>query len=207
MRKCVEEENYDAFSVNFRNPEGLGTMPFIECCKAMERGIGYAGEGDTLTATFTGALLFAYPKTSFVEIFCPDWKNNMVFLSHMGEMNYRIADGRPNVCRTNSPYFKELMAYAGYSKMMPGKGVFVNISRDKDDFQMLLAPCEILYAGEDNFNRSMRGWMRSSCKSTGDFLEKLSKNGATHHSIFVYGASVEELEYFGNLLSLKTVII
>ncbi len=207
LRNCVEQEGYTAFSVNFLNVEGLGTMPFVECCKAMERGIGYAGEGDALTASFTGALLAAYPETTFCEIFCPDWKNNMVFLSHMGEMNYRIADGKPYVCRTGSAFVKGTMPYAGYSKMKGGKGVYVNISRDKDDYQMLLTEAEMLSAGDDNFPRTMRGWMRPSCASTGEFLEKLSKNGATHHSTFVYGASLEELEYFGKLLSLKTVIL
>ena len=54
----------------------------------------------------------------------------------------------------------------------------------------------------------MRGWFKpSQSKSTAEFLEKISENGATHHSTFVYGASVEEMEYFAKLLSLKTVII
>ena len=207
LRACLEKEGYNAFSVNFLNVDGVGTMPFVECCKAMERGIGYAGEGDALTASFTGALLSSYPETSFVEIFCPDWKNNMVFMSHMGEMNYRIADGKPYICRTGSVFVKGTMPYAGYSRMKGGKGVYVNISRDKDDFQMLITEAEMLSAGEDNFPRTMRGWMRPSSESTADFLEALSKNGATHHSTFVYGATVEEMEYFAKLLSLKTVIV
>ena len=40
-----------------------------------------------------------------------------------------------------------------------------------------------------------------------EFLEKLSINGATHHSAFVYGAKAEELEYFGKLLGMETVVI
>lgn len=124
LRKCIEQEEYNAFSVNFLDVKGIGTMPFLECCKAMERGTGYAGEGDALTAAFTGALLSIYPETSFVEIFCPDWKNNMVFLSHMGEMNYRIADDKPYVCRTGVAFIEGVMPYAGYSKMKAGKGVF-----------------------------------------------------------------------------------
>ena len=208
LRSHIEKEQYTAFSINFLNVEGLGTMPFVECCKAMERGLGYAGEGDALTAAFTGAFLKAYPETSFVEIFCPDWNNNMVFLSHMGEMNYRIADGTPAIYRTNSDYIKGNMPYAGYSKMKAGKGVYVNVSREKDDYQLLLSSCEMLPAGDDNFTRTMRGWMKpEEAESTAEFLEALSKNGATHHSIFVYGATVEELAFFGKLLSMTTVIV
>lgn len=207
LRACLEKEGCTAFSVNFLNIDGVGTMPFLECCKAMERGVGYAGEGDALTAAFAGALLQVYPETGFVEIFCPDWNNQMLFLSHMGEINYRIADGRPYICRTNSSFIKGEMPYAGYARMKGGKGVYVNISHTQDDFQMLLAETEMVSVSKDNFPRTMRGWMRTGSLTTAQFLEALSQNGATHHSIFVYGAEVEELAYFGKLLNLKTIVI
>ena len=207
LRKCVDNCGYNAFSVNFLDVSAIGTMPFVECCKAMERGIGYAGEGDALTAAFTGAFLSQYPDTSFVEIFCPDWQKDTVFLSHMGEMNYRIADGKPLLSRTGSAFVKGTMPYAAYSKMKAGKGLYVNISRDKDDYSMLIAPCEMLSDGDDTMTNSMRGWMRHESKTTAQFLQDLSVNGATHHSTFVYDATVEQLEYFARLLSLKTVVI
>ena len=182
-------------------------MPFIEACKALERGTGYAGEGDGLTAAFTGALLSAYPETSFVEIFCPDWKNGTLFLSHMGEMNYRIADDRPVITRAGVNFTGGSQPYVGYSRMKSGKGVYVNISRGPDDYELLLASCEMQASGPDRFGGSMRGWMKPERLSTAGFLEALSRNGATHHSSFVYGATVEELEFFGRLLSMKTVTI
>ncbi len=206
LRKAIKEKEYDAFSVNFLDVEGLGTMPFTEACKSMEKGIGYAGEGDALTASFTGALLQGYPETSFVEIFCPVWTENKLFLSHMGEMNYRIIEGKPYLARTGSAYVKGVMPYAGYSCMKAGKGVYVNISRDKDDYQMLITPCEMVCEEEAKKKTVMRGWMKPE-SDIGKFLENLSKNGATHHSSFVYGATVEELEFFAKLLSIKTVVI
>ena len=91
--------------------------------------------------------------------------------------------------------------------MKPGKGVYVNISRDADDYQMLIAPCEMVDEETPKKRNVMRGWMKSESASMPEFLEKLSKNGATHHSPFVYGATVEEMEFFAKLLSIKTVII
>lgn len=199
MRACLEDKGYTAFSANFQQ---VSEMPFIECCKAMARGIGYAGEGDGLTAAFTGALLQSYPETGFVEIFCPDWKNNMVFLSHMGEVNYRTIDQRPLLSpkpgSTN---------YAGYARMKGGKGVYVNISRGKEDYQLLLAAAEMLSFDADAMPKRMRGWMRPDKGTIAEFLEAHSMHGATHHSIFVYGASVEELTFFGRLLSMETFVI
>ena len=118
LRACIKEKGYSAFSVNFLKVGakcGLPSMPFLECCKAMERGIGYAGEGDALMAAFTGAFLSAYSETGFVEIFCPDWKNNMLFLSHMGEINYRLADGKPLICRAGTNFTQGLTPYMGFA--------------------------------------------------------------------------------------------
>lgn len=209
VRECVSERGLTAFSINFSNmgeKAGLSSMPFIECCKAMERGIGYAGEGDTMTAAFTGALLQGYPNATFVEIFCPDWKNDMVFLSHMGEVNYRDAAVKPCIKRVGVNYSPGLYPYVGYTRMKGGRGVYLNISRGRDDFKLVLAPAEMVDYEDDNFGDSMRGWMKLGC-GCAEFLEKLSLHGATHHSVFVYGADVEQMAYFGKLLRIETVVI
>ena len=51
IRKWIEAKKLDAFTVNFLKAcpaYGIDTMPFLEACKAMTRGIGYAGEGDEM---------------------------------------------------------------------------------------------------------------------------------------------------------------
>ena len=181
-------------------------MPFIAACEGMENGIGYAGEGDTLTASFVGAFLKSYDETNFVEIFCPDWKDNTVFLSHMGETNYRIVDTKPTLSKKKNKYGADEFPYSANAKMKGGKGVYVNISRQKDNFLLVASDCEMLSVKDDSFKNSMRGWMKPK-SDVSEFLEDLSRVGATHHSIFVYGASMEEIEFFGALLGLDTVII
>ena len=59
VRKWMQDNGLHAATVNFLTLDicGLPKMPFIECCKIMERGQGYAGEGDVLTAGLVGALL------------------------------------------------------------------------------------------------------------------------------------------------------
>ena len=210
VEKCLREEKLTAFSATFlgmgREKAGIPTMPFMACCKAMERGVGYAGEGDTLTASFIGALLQGWQETTFVEIFCPDWKNQVLFLSHMGEVNYRIRDTRPLLCKNATCYSGEYNPYAAYTRMKGGKGVYVNICRGREDFKLVLSDAEMLSYEEDTFPTSMRGWMKPGC-SVAEFLEAHSRQGATHHSAFVYGATVEQLRFFGALLGLETVVI
>ena len=176
--------------------------------KAMENGIGYAGEGDVMTAAFTGALLQGYEETSFVEIFCPDWKNNTLFLSHMGEVNYNIADCKPVIKRKGATYVDDAeYPYAGYTRMKGGKGVYINISRARDDYRLFAAPADMLSFDHDNYQNDMRGWMKPEGYTTAEFLEEHSKWGATHHSIFVYGATVDEIDFFGQILDVETVIL
>ncbi len=207
MRKCLENGNYTAFTVNFLEVSGIGAMPFLEACKAMERGIGYAGEGDSLTAAFTGAFMDAYKETCFVEIFCPDWKNDMLLLSHMGEINYGIIKNRPVIHRTKGNSTNGSQPYRGFAAMKGGEGVYVNISRDADNFQLLIAEAEIVEREPDLFKTAMRGWMKPVGYTTAEFLENHSKYGATHHSIFIYGAKKEEIEYFGKLLDMDVVVM
>ena len=101
VRRWIAAKRLSAFTMNFARlgrSSGLPTLPFLEASKAMARGIGYAGEGDVLTAAMVGALASAYPATSFAEMFCPDWKGNRVFLSHMGEMNVALTAERAAAC-------------------------------------------------------------------------------------------------------------
>ncbi len=211
LRKYVAEKELSAFSVNFTQvgmeSSGLSSVPFIECCKSMEAGIGYAGEGDALTAAFTGAFLAGWPDASFVEIFCPDWKNGTVLLSHMGEVNYRIAANRPELRRTADNFTPAANPYVAYIRMKGGRGAYVNVSRAEKDYRITVADAELLDYEDDSFAGSMRGFMRPAGLDTARFLEGLSRAGATHHSTFVTGASADEIAFFARLHGIETVVL
>ena len=208
VRKGVEEYGLSAFSVNFldMSADNLGTMPFIECSKAMARGIGYAGEGDVLTASFVGALLKGFKDTSFIEIFCPDWKKDKLLISHMGEMNYGVATGKPSFAIEKfnyAPVGKANKAYAGFKK---GQAVFGNLYKDSDGkYKLLLSDIEML-DDEPGYDNKIRGWFKANCHID-EFLEKLSEYGAIHHSFMVYDVDVKALKYFGQLLGLEVFVI
>lgn len=208
LRKWIEAKKLDALTVNFLGvtDAGLDTMPFMGACFAMQDGIGYAGEGDTFTASLVGALLKNYKETSFIEIFCPDWKNDTLFISHMGEMNYRVAGRELELFKNGFVFGNGTPTVVGYSSFKEGKAVFINLFPTKDDFKMVLAPVEVLKETTDNFERSMRGWLKPTIPVT-DFLEKISDAGVTHHSALVYGATTEELKFFAECLGVEAIVI
>jgi L-arabinose isomerase len=98
VQKWAAEEKLDAFSFNFLSIDrarGLDTVPFLAASKLLALGVGYGGEGDLLTAALVAALSSVYPETSFTEMFCPDWEHGTVYLSHIGELNWRLVTGKP----------------------------------------------------------------------------------------------------------------
>ena len=207
VRKWIEKEGLDAFTVNFREirPEnGLTVMPFMEACKQMAAGIGYAGEGDVLTAAITGALIRGFKDATFVEIFCPDWKGNSVCISHMGEFNLALAAGKPEIKEIPFTYGNADDPVVCYGRYKAGEAVFINVFKDSEKYNMLISPVEMLDAPTDRFEGSVRGWFKP-CMPLGDFLAEISKAGVTHHSSLVYGADLAELEFFGKLLGLNVI--
>ncbi len=208
VRKWIAKYGLNAFSVNFLkigNSAGLNVMPFVEACKQMANGVGYAGEGDVLTASIVGALMQGYKDTSFVEIFCPDWKNNTLFISHMGEMNANLCASKPEMKEINFIYGQDAdNPVVGYACYKSGKAVFANVYRDANGFCLLCAPMTVTAETTDHFKGSVRGWLKPEME-TGKFLEKISYAGATHHSVLVYDAEPEQIEFFGKLLGLNVI--
>lgn len=209
VRKWLEKEKLDAFTVNFREirPEnGLRVMPFMEACKAMARGVGYAGEGDVLTAAITGALMRGFETAAFIEIFCPDWKNDSLFLSHMGEINVALAADKPEIKEIPFVFGDAEDPVVCYARYKSGSAVFVNVFKDAEKYKMLISPVEMQDAPNDGFAGTVRGWMKPSMPIA-DFLAAISGAGVTHHSSLVYGATLEEVAFFAKLLGLEVVTV
>lgn len=212
IRKWAEEEKLSAYTINFLETEGsapgLPVMPFTECCTAMADGIGYAGEGDVLTAGLVGALLCAFPETTFTEMFCPDWEHGTVFLSHMGEFNYAIAEGKPLLKEKPFPFTSAENPTVAYQTMKGGRAVLLNLAPfGEGRYTLTLAPGEMLkIQGENRMADAVNGWFKPDVPLE-RFLEQYSQNGATHHSALIYGDVLDQLLFLGDILNCKQVVI
>jgi L-arabinose isomerase len=205
IRKWVREENLSAFTINFneagKNNPGLPVMPFVECSTAMSEGYGYAGEGDVLTAAFTGALLSVYPETTFTEMFCPDWEHGSIFMSHMGECNYAVTADKPFLTEKPFPFTDAENPTVAYATMRSGKATLINPAPfGKGKYGLTIVPGEMLpVEGENKQALSVNGWFKPEMELP-DFLEAYSNCGATHHSVLVYGDAGEEAALVGKYL-------
>ena len=204
VRKWIVDNNLTAFTANFRTVGkdfGLAGMPFAEANRAMERGIGYAGEGDVLTAAFTGALMSVSDEASFIEMFCPDWKNNLIFISHMGEMNTALSSDKPK-------YMIKPMKYADIDTTWlcgtykDGKATLINLLPIADNkFRVVVSLVEMRVPECDKFRGSSTcGWFEPN-KNIANFLEDYSKLGGTHHLCLMYGDARKTAETFANVMN------
>ena len=214
LRRLVDEGGYHAMSVNFeafdRSDRPADTMPFLEISKGMARGIGYAGEGDVLTAALVGALTRAYGEVTFTEVFCADWIGSSLFLSHMGEVSPSVAGDVPRVI--SKPFFgggsfdPAVLTCA----VKPGPGVFVNLAPGPaDTFSLIVAPVEVIdEAGAiaPAMRDVVRAWIRPQVDVT-RFLETYSQAGGTHHSALVLGDRAEAIASFGRMNGFEVVRI
>jgi len=214
LRQLLDAGGYHGFSVNFqefdRTDRAADTMPFLEISKAMARGIGYAGEGDVLTAALVGALAREVGAVTFTEIFCPDWAGNSLFLSHMGEISPAVAGDRPRICAKPAFDGKSATTAVLTCAVKPGPAVFVNLAPGPNDsFSLIVAPVEVL-AEDDTLDPAMRdtvrAWIRPTCK-VGSFLEAYSRAGGTHHSALVLGEHAEAVAAFGGMLGVEVRLI
>lgn len=204
VRKWITENNLTAFTANFRTVGkdfGLAGMPFAEANRAMERGIGYAGEGDVLTSAFTGALMSVSNEASFIEMFCPDWKNNLIFISHMGEMNTALSADKPK-------YMIKPMEYADIDTTWlcgtykEGNATLINLLPVANDkFRVIASLVDMRVPKCDKFRGSSTcGWFDPN-KNIANFLEDYSKLGGTHHLCLMYGDERKVAETFANVMN------
>jgi len=211
VRRWMERERLTAFTVNFlavTRKAGISTVPFLEAAKAMARGLGYAGEGDVLTAALTGALMAAYPATTFTEMFCPDWKGNTVFLSHMGEVNPNLLAGRARLEEMDYKFSDAENPVRALGCLRGGAAVFVNLAPLAGNrFRLILARVAMqTVRGRDRMQDSIHGWFRPPMP-VADFLAAYSRAGGTHHAALVYGQAMPELSGFGAFMGWETVVI
>lgn len=212
LRRLLDQEAYTAFSMNFAcfdTPEGVvNTMPFLEASKAMERGIGYAGEGDVITAALVGALQRGFGKTTFTEMFCPDWKNGSIFLSHMGEVNPQTADGQPRLIEMNFPWAPAKNPAIITCALQAGSAVLVNLAPGPgDSVQLIYSQVEMLAEGNHSLmQNSIRGWMMPR-GGIEQFLERYSQLGGTHHCALVYGDAADGIRYMASFAGIESVQI
>ncbi|NMA66619.1 MAG: L-arabinose isomerase [Clostridiaceae bacterium] len=102
MNKIFEEYNASAFTTTFEDLYGLDQLPGLACQRMMEKGIGFAGEGDWKTACLL-AVMKRMEKglsggCSFMEDYTYHYEDKGIILgAHMLEIDPSIGEGKVSI--------------------------------------------------------------------------------------------------------------
>jgi len=211
VENWVDAEELTAWSFNFlavTRAAGFPTVPFLAASRLMARGIGYAGEGDVLTAALVGSLASIYPETGFTEMFCPDWKGGAVFLSHMGEMNPELAAGKAELHEMDYEFSDTDAPVVLSGCFREGRVLLVDLAPlPQRRFRLICSPATMLGAkGSDRMKTHVRGWLKPDLRLP-DFLEAYSRAGGTHHLAVVYGADARAIHTFADAMGWESCFL
>ncbi len=206
LEGLVESRELEAVTMNFLAVAGAGaeTMPFLGASRLMSRGVGYAGEGDVLTAALVTAAARTAGEATFTEMFCPDYARSEVLLSHMGECNFALANPEVPIrlVAKEFPYGECARPAVTVFQLRPGTVTLLSMTEWPDEgFRLVAAVGEVLEAPEHP-NLSSPYTRISFGRALSGFLEDYSHAGGTHHLALAYGDLTEEFSRLAGLCGL-----
>jgi len=133
---------------------------------------------------------------------------NQIFLSHMGEMNLKLAAKKPLLIEMPFSFTGVQNPAALAGRFRAGEAVLVNLSPSADGgYTLIVAPVVMQdVPGVDKMVDAVRGWFKPSLPIA-DFLSQYSRAGGTHHSALVYGKVSDEIVRWGKLMQWRSVVL
>lgn len=100
LRAILAREDSRACGLNFLelcNDEHVADGLHVAASMLMHEGLGYAGEGDWVTAVLVRGMQQGFGVASFSEIFTIGYADNRLILKHWGEGNFAMARAKPRL--------------------------------------------------------------------------------------------------------------
>jgi L-arabinose isomerase len=175
----------------------------------MAEGVGYAAEGDALTAALMCAARTQFGDTQFTEMYAMDFPTDSILMSHMGEGNWRMA-------REDRPVrlIKRPLGIGGLGdpptflfQYRPGPATLATlVALGGSDFRLVVAEGEVLDTDElpqlempyGNFRpaRGLRACMN-------DWL----RFGGPHHQVLNLGHVADDWDVFCELSGIELALV
>ncbi len=212
LRRILQEERLDALTFNFMDivdDRRFETLPFFGINKLMGEGLGYAGEGDVVTAAHMAQMRQLCGAANFTEIFTVDYEQRRLLMMHMQECNPALArrDARIRLVRKEF-WAPGIEPYVGMVfTLEPGPVTLTCITADEGGDQYYIA-CETQILDRPPLaNLDIPHWMVQLDEPTGEFLTRYSMAGGTHHLVAAPGHHASAIAKLAHLQGLDFVQI
>ena len=193
LADAVRLQGLSGYTMNFQHIDDRIAVPFYACSRLMGEGIGYAGEGDVLTASFGGALASLDRRVMFNEMFCADWQRDTVLMAHMGETDLRFckpgerprAETRPAI---GNP--RDSVIFHFPKEPMPV--TVMNVAKDGDSrFRLIVFSADIVDAPVYVSVQAPHFLMKPPLPIA-EFLERYAEAGGGHHLYIAEGDLIRQ---------------
>jgi L-arabinose isomerase len=197
LRGLLEHVDSRACGLNFlglcndiRVADGL----HVAASMLMSEGLGYAGEGDWVTAVLVRGMQQGFGVASFSEIFSIGYDDNRLLLKHWGEGNFAMARAKPRLLASKlTDQCRAEFAICDF-EFEPGPVTLVNLnSTDGGKGQLVSISGAI---SEDHLPKidGPRGVFKPDRADVSELLTEYAYAGGSHHMALVKGAPVDALE-------------
>lgn len=212
LRKLIEENNLDAFTMNFLdivNDGRFNAIPFLGINKMLSEGLGYAGEGDVARAALMSQMRVLCGSANFTETYTVDFKRNLILMDHMQECNPAFARKDRKVKLIHMDFWaKGIGPYAGmYFTLEPGPITLVTITTRSDGSFYYVCYETKIFDAEPLENFFKPHWFIQPDESVGTFLTRYSMVGAPHHIVAVPGHCAGKISKLAFLQNFECVVL
>jgi L-arabinose isomerase len=197
LRGLLEHMDSRACGLNFlglcndmRVADGL----HVAASMLMSEGLGYAGEGDWVTAVLVRGMQQGFGLASFSEIFTIGHDDNRLILKHWGEGNFAMARARPRLLASKfTDRCTAEFAICDF-EFEPGAATLVNLNSTADGKGQLIATSGTIT--EDHLPKidGPRGVFKPDRAGVNELLTEYAYAGGSHHMALIEGAPVDVLE-------------
>jgi L-arabinose isomerase len=210
LRSLLEAGGYTGFAVHFE-PVGkdgrFKQLPLLAASDLMAEGYGYGAEGDTNTASVMCAGQSLVGDAHFSEMYAMDFEMGSVFVSHMGEGNWRVARSDRPIRLVNrelgigglgnppTAVFSAQPGPATAASLVPLEG---------EEYRLVVGLGEVLDTPE--LPRVEMPYFHFQPESgVKSFMNDWLRNGGTHHYCTSLGDQVDRWRYVAELLEIDFV--
>jgi len=210
FQRFLETQNYDGFSAHCFTPGEDGRfeqLPLLGASNLMAMGYGYAGEGDTNTATLCTAGQVLIGDAHFTEMYSLDFAKDTALMSHMGEGNWKIARRDRPIKLIDRP-----LEIGGLSNpptlvfsAQPGPATLVSLAAiEGAHYRLVVLRGEILDT-EDLADVPMPYFHLKPSTGIRKSMDSWLQAGGTHHQILNLGDHARRWRFLCDILGVECV--
>jgi len=197
LRTLLQQAGSSACGLNFVelcNHRRVADSLHVASSMLLSEGLGYAGEGDWVTAVLVRGLQQGFGAASFSEIFSIGYEDRRLLLKRWGEGNFRLARARPRLLKGRlADRGPAEFALADF-EFEPGPATLVNLNSTAAGQGQLLTIGGRIH--EDHLPQIIgpRAIFQPDGDDVSDLLTAYAYAGGSHHLALVPAAAGQALE-------------